>query len=239
MDGKLLQTPEPPPAQTPGENQQPRSRLGTLLWGSNRPDSHPASPGKSQRCVREGDKLPKETAKWEDLSTARWQLKPGASHPLTEKGRNLKKIEALRPGCEGGAGFWAPGHGCDENKLSRGQVSSFKEADDTHFQAALKRLERRESQVFKAICVNFKSPGSAAETRWYANQGKTITNQGAGWRTSLPPMAPASCYITEPEGENHISNVIFKKDNVKTTDKQNPSALFFTGAGHTQGWDLS
>lgn len=85
------------------------------------------------------------------------------------------------------------------------KVSSFKEADDTHFHAALKRLE---SQVFKAICVNFESPGSTTETRWYANQGKTIANQGAGWHTSLPPVAPASCYITEPEGENHISNVI-------------------------------
>lgn len=93
--------------------------------------------------------------------------------------------------------------------------------------------------MFKAICVNFKSPSNTTETHRYANQGKTITNQGAGWRTSLPPMAPASCYITEPEGENHISNVIFKKDNVKTTHKQNPSALIFTGAGHTQGWDLS
>lgn len=147
------------------------------------------------------------------------------------QGRNLKRIGALGPGCEGGAGFWAPGQGCDENRLFRGQVSSSKEAHDTHFPAALERLV---SQVFKAICVNFKSPGSTTETRWYANQGKTITKQGAGWRTSLPPVAPASCYITEPEGENHISNVIFKKDNVKTTHKP-PQRSFSLGQGTPKG----
>lgn len=86
--------------------------------------------------------------------------------------------------------------------------------------------------MFKATGSTSKSPGSTAEARGCANQGQAIARQGGCWRASLPPAAPASCYITEPEGENHISNVTFLKDNVKTAQTKPLGARFRWGRAH-------